>query len=320
MPLPLFCIRCNYDLHSLAHDSNCPECGLPIATTLVGGPVHDFDRRYLRRLGFCSWGMLALLLVILCVTQIADDRLRPDPAYIYGPLAVITGILLLVFSWAPPKTKRDTNADEANPMAESYADPGLAWRMVLRFAAPAPAIAVVLWEIAYAYVPWDQFDRWKTLANAPALVFIPGLFAVFKLLVATTRGQVERRRYRELQWAAWLWLAAVPGFTFSLLVDMKFLNRQSSGSPVSVLIGVAYVAAVVAFLFSLPLLATTGYNLITGHRRPDPAPFAQRYDPATPQYAAALSGTGTISSTHPMVTTYEPGIESPIDVSILPKD
>ena len=54
------CIRCGYNLRTLASDRRCPECAMPVGlTTSLGGPFTQTRPAYVRRLARGCWLLLA---------------------------------------------------------------------------------------------------------------------------------------------------------------------------------------------------------------------------------------------------------------------
>jgi hypothetical protein len=79
------CVRCGYDLHTLARDSRCPECSTPVADSLIPGPLplDKADAGWLGDLALgCALLVVAGLLPCLgwCYRWVAYDWL----GYGYG--------------------------------------------------------------------------------------------------------------------------------------------------------------------------------------------------------------------------------------------
>lgn len=75
----LRCIDCDYELDGLAGDGVCPECGLPISASVLGGRLAVAELWYLRRLhlgarliGWSYFGALAVVTVALQVLTLAS--------------------------------------------------------------------------------------------------------------------------------------------------------------------------------------------------------------------------------------------------------
>jgi hypothetical protein len=74
------CIRCGYNLRSMAVDSRCPECGSAIADSLVPRPLAHVDRKVLRRIAIGLF--LALIAPLLGASACFGSGANPGIALV----------------------------------------------------------------------------------------------------------------------------------------------------------------------------------------------------------------------------------------------
>ncbi len=63
----LYCVRCEYNLRTMALDAVCPECGLPVRETLRD---ETESPRFLRLRAYLGWYAFALILVIILAVHV----------------------------------------------------------------------------------------------------------------------------------------------------------------------------------------------------------------------------------------------------------
>lgn len=95
----LSCLKCGYNLRSLANDGKCPECGLLVTHSVRGDLLKYSDRTWVRRLATGAALLLAgvIGLAIFALTAFGG-------AMLYGvggrPLLSLWGSLLVVGAWS----------------------------------------------------------------------------------------------------------------------------------------------------------------------------------------------------------------------------
>jgi hypothetical protein len=154
------CVRCEYNLRTLATSGLCPECGLEVARTLAAMEVAD--ARWLRRM---SWGLRCFFLAAAFGLQLVDvwwDRWRSGRQLFWG--TILIGLVWVVTVRIPNWLGRS-----AIPHARGIAR-----------AAITGMVPMFLWCC------WRQYDRHGTQALI-GLLLIVGLVACFAHLADVAR-------------------------------------------------------------------------------------------------------------------------------------
>ncbi|MGE5610239.1 MAG: hypothetical protein ACM359_13375 [Bacillota bacterium] len=153
------CVRCEYNLRTLAKTGLCPECGLEVARTLAAMEVAD--ARWLRRM---TWGLRWFFLAVLGLQSIDMwwDPWRAARLLFWG--ATLIGVAWLVTTRIPNRVGRSSI-------------PHARWIARGAIAGMAP---MFLWCC------WRQYDSEGTQALV-SLLFIIGLAASFAHLANVAR-------------------------------------------------------------------------------------------------------------------------------------
>lgn len=152
------CVRCAYNLRTLAKTGLCPECGLEVARTLAAMEVAD--ARWLRRM---TWGLQLFFLAAALGLQGVDFRWNPWHRLLLGG-ATLIGLAWLVTVRIPNWLGRSSI-------------PHARWIARAAITGMAP---MFLW------CRWRQYDRQGTLALS-SLLLIVGLVACFGHLADVAR-------------------------------------------------------------------------------------------------------------------------------------
>jgi hypothetical protein len=89
---PLLCVRCEYDVTSIAPDGVCPECGLERTHSAMGGALAGAAPEYLRSLMLGLNQLIwACFMTFIAAMLLAASELIRDPRGDFGPiLAILT--------------------------------------------------------------------------------------------------------------------------------------------------------------------------------------------------------------------------------------
>jgi len=97
------CRRCGYNLHGIATDTRCPECGTAVGRSLQGDLLHFSDPDWVQTLASgMNWIVMAIVLVFLlgCVgVGVAAAAGSADPELVILAVTGIATIVQLVGYW-----------------------------------------------------------------------------------------------------------------------------------------------------------------------------------------------------------------------------
>lgn len=172
----LKCITCGYNLRTLDPASVCPECGRKIEWSLHG---HRMIFVPSPRQRFClTWGPRAINVAFLITSAIASWRPRRDTPYDELEWFGLPASLFALGVWGctAPIPRRD------GP------EIGFIIRWCARLLSLVPLLAVLMWQIGYAWVPWDQGDRWMYWTEMWPPFFFFSLAALCGYIARIARG------------------------------------------------------------------------------------------------------------------------------------
>jgi hypothetical protein len=211
------CLRCGYDLRTLAADARCPECNYEVFLTLHGGlPIIDTRARRLALAAAC----LALAVAMATFTCLVRNRVgyntmhavwTTDPAWVYLPVGMAWLLGMALF--ACPQHHLD-----GRPLSPRS-------RRVILAAAPAPLLSIALWEYAYAWVRYDRFDATRPLLYVPLLAVAPGVLLELRLLGRLLRPLGLGRFRWPLRVVVAVWWLIAPFATLVLLSEIPGVGR-----------------------------------------------------------------------------------------------
>jgi hypothetical protein len=168
-PAPaLRCLRCNYDLHGLPADGNCPECGLAVARSAdaAGGELRHAPPGWLASL---SWGTRLILLAPVAgyvhATYLVPRLPRIDSLVAFFGVPAALDVVFAAGIWllTRPQPRR--------------AGTHWAWRWALRLVALVPLSQTTLVYLVMAgRASWfwrnHQDQAMLGLVPLPALLFL----------------------------------------------------------------------------------------------------------------------------------------------------
>ncbi len=254
--IDLPCLRCGYNLRTLAKAAVCPECAYPVGNTTRSRYLWRSPPRWLERVagGADMLSFSAIAGVVCAAGYAAVAMIAPDFGEALGPFAAGAGLILplLVIFGLAGLTQRDPNLQDQPE--------GLSARRVIRWSlCLAPAIVL----LAPLVIRPGGF---VVLALLPAVIFLWLLIGI-PIVVCRHLADLMRRAsrpdlYRFARLTGWL----VGGGGLFLVIVLAGSEILGSWPVVEVVLGVA-LAGVLGALVAVAVLLVRVARVLKEMRR-----------------------------------------------------